>query len=312
MGVIGIRMKSEKVPRCPECGNADLIRDVDIGELVCERCGYVLSSTFLNYGPEWRAFDLEQREKRTRVGAPLTWTIHDAGMSTTIDWSGRDIYGRGLKPDQRAQAYRLRKWHRRSKVSEATDRNLAFALSELTKAAYKLNLPKNVLETASLIYRKSVRRRLIRGRSIQGITAAALYMACRQCTILRTIEEVANVTNISQKEAGRAYRFMVWKLNSRIPRVDPQNCISKYVGQLSLSGDTESVAIRILKIAADLRLTSGRGPMGIAAATTYIASMLTGDRRTQGEFARVGNITEVTIRNRYKELIKKIKINVNV
>ena len=100
-------MKSEKAEGCPECGNLDLIRDYEAGELVCESCGMVISSELFDHGPEWRAFNLEQREKRTRVGAPLTWTIHDKGLSTIIDWSGRDIYGRGLKPEQRAQAYRL-------------------------------------------------------------------------------------------------------------------------------------------------------------------------------------------------------------
>lgn len=144
-------MKSEKVNKCPECGNVDLIRDYEAGELVCEGCGMVISSTLFDHGPEWRAFDEEQREKRTRVGAPLTWTIHDKGLSTIIDWHDRDVYGRKLKPDQKARVYRLRKWHRRSKVSGATERNLAFALSELTKVAYKLNLPKNVLEL-SLIH----------------------------------------------------------------------------------------------------------------------------------------------------------------
>jgi hypothetical protein len=126
-------IKQEKVMGCPECGNSDLIRDYEAGELVCERCGMVISSTLFDHGPEWRAFDEEQREKRTRVGAPLTWTIHDKGLSTIIDWHDRDVYGRKLKPMQKARVYRLRKWHRRSKVSGATERNLAFALSELTK-----------------------------------------------------------------------------------------------------------------------------------------------------------------------------------
>ncbi len=110
-------IKSEKITGCPECDSNDLIRDYEARELVCEGCGMVVSSEFFSYGPEWRAFNLEQREKRTRVGAPLTWAIHDRGLSTIIDWTGRDIYGRGLKPEQRAQAYRLRKWNRRSKVS---------------------------------------------------------------------------------------------------------------------------------------------------------------------------------------------------
>ncbi|UCH57725.1 MAG: transcription initiation factor IIB [Candidatus Bathyarchaeota archaeon] len=302
----------KRLRHCPECGNEDLIRDYEAGELVCESCGFVLSSKIFNQGPEWRAFDEEQREKRSRVGAPLTWTIHDKGLSTIIDWHDRDVYGRKLAPDQKARVYRLRKWHRRSKVSGATERNLAFALSELTKIAYKLNLPKNVLETASIIYRRVVQRRLIRGRSIQGVAAAATYMACRQCNVIRTLEEVAEAAHISKKEGGRNYRFLLRRLETRVPQVDPQGYVSKFVSQLTLSGETENIALRILDRATDLRLTSGRGPAGIAAAATYIATLLTDERRTQGEIARGAHVTEVTIRNRYKELTQKLSIEVDI
>jgi len=54
--------------------------------------------------------------------------------------------------------------------------------------------------------------------------------------------------------------------------------------------------------------TSGRGPTGIAAAALYVASLIHGEKRTQREVADVAGVTEVTIRNRYKELIKKLKL----
>jgi transcription initiation factor TFIIB len=272
----------------------------------------VASSKLFDYGPEWRAFNLEQREKRTRVGAPLTWTIHDKGLSTTIDWTDRDIYGRGLSPEQRSQAYRLRKWNRRSKVSGASEKNLAYALSELTKVAYKLNLPRNVLETSSVIYRQVVRKRLIRGRSIQGVVAASIYMACRQCNVIRTLEEVGNAANISKKENGRNYRFLLRNLETRVPPVEVKSYISKFVNQLALSGTVENLAMQILEQAMVMRLTGGRGPAGMAAAATYIASLLTNERRTQGEIARGAQVTEVTIRNRYKELTQKLVIEMDL
>jgi transcription initiation factor TFIIB len=289
-----------------------LIRDYEAGELVCEHCGFVISSTLFNHGPEWRAFDTEQREKRTRVGAPLTWTIHDSGLSTVIDWRGRDSYGRHLNSDQQARMYRLRKWNRRSKVSGATERNLAYALSELTKVAFKLNLPKNVLETAAVIYRRTVKMRLIRGRSIQGVSVASLYMACRQCNVIRSLEEVGRAANVSKKESGRHYRFLLRKLNTRVPPVEAKSYVAKFVNQFGLSGDVESMAMTILDQAAELRLTSGRGPSGLAAAATYIASALLNERRTQGDIAKGAHVTEVTIRNRYKELIQKLIVQVEL
>lgn len=170
-------------------------------------CGFVLAAKMTDRGPEWRAFDDEQRSKRTRVGAPLTYTIHDKGLSTMIDWHDRDIYGKSLSPGQKAQVYRLRKWQRRIRVSDATERNLAYALSEITKIANNLNLPKSILETASVIYRKAVKERLIRGRSIQGVTAAAIYLACRQCGLARTLEEIAQASAMSKKKSAEATGF---------------------------------------------------------------------------------------------------------
>jgi transcription initiation factor TFIIB len=223
-----------------------------------------------------------------------------------IDWHDRDIYGKSLSPGQKAQIYRLRKWQRRIRVSDATERNLAFALSEITKIANNLSLPKNILETASVIYRRAVKERLIRGRSIQGVTAAAIYLACRQCKLARTLEEVAQASTVSKKEVGRSYRFLIKELDYSIPPVKPSQYITKFSNQLTMQGKVEEIAYKILIAARELKLTSGRGPTGIAAAASYIASVLTGERKTQREIAEIAQVTEVTIRNRYKELVDRL------
>jgi len=305
-------LSQPRIRKCPECGSTRVIRDYEQGEVVCMDCGYVVDDRIADSGPEWRAFDDEQRAKRTRVGAPLTFTIHDKGLSTMIDWHDRDTYGKDLSPGQRAQVYRLRKWQRRVRVSDATERNLAFALSELSKMSSSLNLPKNILETASVIYRKAVKKRLIRGRSIQGVTAAALYMSCRQCGVARTLDEIAHVSTVNKKEIGRSYRFMVKELETFVPPSTPSYYISRFSNQLGLAGKVETIALRALQVAGRMRLTSGRGPTGIAAAATYIASVLAGEKRTQREIAEIANVTEVTIRNRYKELLDRLEICVKL
>jgi len=301
-----------KVQQCPECGSTRVMRDHESAEIVCMNCGYVIAAKLADQGPEWRAFDHEQRSKRTRVGAPLTFTIHDKGLSTMIDWHDRDIYGRRLSPSQKAQVYRLRKWQRRIRVSDATERNLAFALSEISKIANSLNLPKNILETASVIYRKAVKEHLIRGRSIQGVTSAAIYMACRQCNLARTLDEIAEASTIDKKEVGRSYRFLVKELNFFVPPLKPSQYITKFSNQLSMQGKVEEIAHKTLMAAKSLKLTSGRGPTGIAAAASYIASVLTGERKTQREIAEIAQVTEVTIRNRYKELVERLWFEITV
>jgi transcription initiation factor TFIIB len=301
-----------KVQHCPECGSTKLMRDYECAEIVCMDCGYVVAAKLADRGPEWRAFDDEQRAKRARTGAPLTYTIHDKGLSTMIDWHDRDIYGKRLSPGQKAQIYRLRKWQRRIRVSDATERNLAFALSEISKIANGLNLPKNILETASVIYRKAVKEHLIRGRSIQGVTSAAIYVACRQCGLARTLEEIAQASSINKKEVGRSYRFLIKELNYFIPPLKPSQYITKFSNQLTMQGKVEEIAHKILSTARDLKLTSGRGPTGIAAAASYIASVLTGERKTQREIAEIAQVTEVTIRNRYKELVERLMFEISL
>lgn len=298
--------------RCPECGNSELIRDYEAGELVCEKCGYVVSSNMVSVGPEWRAFNEEQRRERERTGVPLTWTVHDRGLSTIIDWRGRDAQGRLLKPEDMAQVNRIRKWHRRSKVSDSTSRNLTYALTEITKIAHKLNLPRNVQETASVLYRRAINKGLIKGRTIVSVAAASVYMACRQCNVIRSLERVARVADISVKDQSRTYRQMLRKLNADVPRFSPHDYLSSLVNRLSISGDTELIAKAIIDQAAKSGLTHGRGASSITAAATYIAGQLTSDYCTQGEVAKAAQVTEVTIRNRYKEIMQEFNILVKL
>jgi transcription initiation factor TFIIB len=297
---------------CPECGSTELMRDYDLAEIVCVNCGYVIDEKIADTRPEWRAFDDEQKAKRTRVGAPITYTIHDKGLSTTIDWNDKRSIGGKLSSTQRMELYSLRKWQRRVRVSDATERNLALALSELGKLSSALNLPKNIVETASVVYRRAIKKRLIRGRSIHNVTAAAIYLSCRQCGIPRTLDEIAAISNLNKKDIARSYRFMVRELEAFVPISTSRNYAARFSNKLIISGKAEGMAIRILEVAKQLKLTSGRGPTGIAAAATYLSTVLANERKTQREIAEVANVTEVTIRNRYKELLEKLMIEVDI
>jgi transcription initiation factor TFIIB len=304
------KQKIEETIKCPKCSSTNLSRDYKRGELICNDCGLVIEEDFIDRGPEWRAFDSDQREKRARTGSPMTYTIHDKGLSTMISWTNRDAYGKFIPTRNRAQLYRLRKWQTRTRISDGTERNLALALSALNQMSSALSLPKNVRENAAMIYRKAVRKKLIRGRTIEGVTAAVLYAACRQCNVPRTLEEISNIAQMKKKEIGRNYRNILRKLELKLLPTTPQDYISRFCSILKLSGDVQAKTLEILQEAANRELTSGRGPTGIAAASIYIASVLCGERRTQREVAEVAGVTEVTIRNRYKEIAAKLDIGI--
>jgi transcription initiation factor TFIIB len=304
------KQKIEEIAQCPECGSTHLSKDYSRAELVCRNCGLVLDEDIIDHGPEWRAFDSDQREKRARTGPPMSYTIHDKGLSTVIGWKNRDSYGKSIPTKNRAQIYRLRKWARRIRISNATERSLAIAFSELDRMASGMGLPRTVRENAAMIYRKAALKKLVRGRSVEGVTTAALYAACRQCHVPRTLDEISSVAHLSRKEIGRTYRYVSRELGLKLLPTSPEDYISRFCSELKLSGDVRAKTLEILKEAAHRELTSGRGPTGIAAASLYIASILCGERRTQREVAEVAGVTEVTIRNRYKEITKELDIGI--
>jgi transcription initiation factor TFIIB len=296
---------------CTECGKS-VFFDENRGLVVCESCGLIAQEKYIDHGPEWRAFDADQKKKRTRTGAPMTYMIHDKGLSTMIDWKNRDIFGKEIPAKQRAQIYRLRKWQSRIRVSDATERNLTFALSELDRMASNLDLQKNLRECSAKIYRDAVEAHLIRGRSIEGVAAASLYAACRMFKVPRTLNEIADVARVDKKEIGRSFRFISKELNLYLNPTKAVDFLARFVSELKLTQKCQQEAKRIIKMAEQRGLTSGRGPTGVCAASIYVASILCKERRTQRKIAKISQVTEVTIRNRFAELIENLDVGISL
>ena len=297
---------------CPDCKSNDAVIDHNRGERICQKCGMVLSSRLIDLGAEWRAFNSEERDKRSRVGSPSTYTVHDKGLSTIIGYENRDHFGNKLSASRRAQIYRLRKWQIRTRVHSSTDRNLAHAMSELDRLASQLGIPRNVKETSAIIYRKAIDNRLVRGRSIEAMIAATVYAAARVRRVPRTLDEIAAESRISKKELGRCYRLLIRKLQLNIPLASPVDYLVRFGTELGLSGLCCRNAANILQKAKDAGLTAGKDPTGLAAAAIYISGILKTERRTQRAIAEVAHVTEVTVRNRYKELVRQLNIEIQV
>jgi len=284
--------------------------DYSKAEIYCGDCGSVIEANMVDFGPEWRAFDADQRAKRQRTGAPIKYTKPNKGLVTEIDRYNRDIRGTKISPLCQAQMYRLRKWHKRSSISSSMERNLTIALSELDRIASALGLPTNVREASALLYRKAVEKGLIRGRLIESVVAAVLYTLCRQYGIPRTLDEISEASGIPKKEIGRTYRFIKKELFVKVPLTNPVHYVPRFASELGLSGEVQERAKEILDQAIKKGLISGRGPTGVAAAAVYIAGVVMGERRTQKEVADVAGVTEVTIRNRYRELKRELGIKI--
>ncbi|MFX1366673.1 MAG: transcription initiation factor IIB [Promethearchaeota archaeon] len=296
---------------CTECGE-NIFFDENRGLIVCEKCGLVHSEKHIDCGPEWRAFDADQKKRRTRTGAPMTYMIHDKGLSTMIDWKNRDIFGKEIPAKLRGQIYRLRKWQSRIRVSDATERNLTFALSELDRMASNLDLQKNLRECSAKIYRDAVEAHLIRGRSIEGVAAASLYAACRMFKIPRTLNEIAEVARVDKKEIGRSFRFISHELSLELNPTRPIDYLTRFTSELKLPPKCQKIAKQIIRMAEERGLTSGRGPTGVCAAAIYASCILTKERRTQRKIACISCVTEVTVRNRFSELVENLKLGISL
>jgi len=287
------------IKKCPECGSVNLVYDEEKGEVHCRDCGLVVEEKMVDMGQDWRQF--EEGEKKGRAGAPSSWQKFDKGLTTNIGGLS-DIYQLGAK--QTRKFFRLKKWQER--VSTSIERNLRLAMAELRRVASFINLPNVVKEEASRIYNFVLQRGLVRGRSMESVIAACIYAACRTYQIPRTLDEIAAASDVERKEIGRTYRFITRKLGMKVTPSSPKDYIARFASILHLSPKTQSDALRILKKVEASELTSGRGPAGIAAAALYVAALLNSEKKTQREVADVAGITEVTIRNRYKELLDKL------
>jgi transcription initiation factor TFIIB len=293
--------RSLGVGRCVNCGSNELVTDRDSGEVVCSKCGLVVRDILLDYKPEWRAFTPEERDAKIRVGAPTSLKQFDKGLSTTFHPS-KDMYGRSLSITERLKMMRLYKWNVRAAMRSSAERNLSQAMNELARLTDTLHIPRDVDEYAAQIYRKALNHGLIRGRSIHGFAAASLYAACRLTQTPRSLKEITEASTRRRKDISKCYRLLQQELAMNMPLDDPVKYVSKIASRARLSQRTQNMAIQFLQEAEKRKIIVGKGPLGMAAVTLYISAYINGEKITQRKVAEAAEVTEVTVRNRFKDL----------
>lgn len=283
---------------CPVCGSTSFREDTKTAELVCRECGTVIMDQMVDESSGPRAFTAEEREKKERTGAPITYTKADKGMVTEI--------GRGnmsqVSPEKRSQYYRMQKWQRR--LDESRQRRMKFALGELERLTGVLNLPDSVREEASRLYEKALEEDVVKGRNIDNIVAALVYIVARNQGLPRTLSEISREAGIEDRELGKAYRHVARELDLGIVPVDPEDMLPRFAGKLGLSGETQALAREIIMEAKDEGLLAGRSPDGVVASALYISSKLEGEETPQKDIARAVGVTEVTVRKGYRHIVE--------
>jgi len=291
--------------KCPSCGNERTITDSESGEIVCDNCGRVISDKLQEIGPEWRSFANADTNLNARTGIPESLARHDMGLSTVIGRTDRDASGNLLDPAMRARMNRLATWDRRSQLHTPRDRSLKHAFLQLDVIKDKLGLSDSIVEKTAYIYRKAQSRKLTRGRTVSGLLAASVYIACREMGAQRTLDDIATACNVKRKELSKDFRVLHTKLDLKIPQPDPMKCIAKVANKVRLSERTKRQAAVIMSNVMKEGISAGKDPMGLAASVLYLSSIKNRDTITQSNIAEAAGVTEVTVRNRSKELKNK-------
>ncbi len=303
---------------CPEC-KSSLVDDVQSGERICSMCGIVVLEQLADYGPESKSSSLEERMKLTRASGQTTFSQHDLGIATEISISTKDYSGKTINYQVANQMNSLRKWQQRVRVSSPRERRLANVLSMIGSTCQNLTLSDNVLETASMIYRNLDNYIEVKGKSVACIAAAVIYMACKQCDVVRSLEEVCGGVGSNKdlkmrtKLAAKYYRMLVMELGSvTAPVITMDKYISKISNLTGTDVKVERLALEIASKTKDMNVSDGKAPNGIASAYLYIASLLLGQNVLQRDVSSVAGVTEVTIRNRCKEILSGYKMSVTL
>ena len=357
----------EYCSNCPEC-NSGLIHDFSKGEFLCQNCGYVVLDEVNDYGPESISKDFEEKSRIARASGAMSFSQHDYGLRTEIGSGLKDYGGKAINSQMAEHLTSLRKWHSRIRVSSSKDRRLSNVLSKISETCSNLSLPKILIETAAMIYRNYEKNKDAKGKSVSCISAATIYLACKRCSIVRSLDEIVEATGISSNDrstlklASKYYRMMSMELgiyNTNFEEQDsknnqPQNNdkskISFFLPNYSLIKADDKTSItktknkfnvisrslsidhyiaklinlakldtRIERLAIDLAhktsknlLVDGKSPNGIAAAYIYLSSVLLGMNILQIDVSGLAGVTEVTIRNRCKEILCSSKIIITI
>ena len=303
---------------CPEC-KSTLVDDMQNGEIICSGCGVVVADQIADFGPETISSNLEDKMKLARATGQTTYSQHDLGITTEISLGTKDFSGKTINHEVANQMHNLRKWQQRIRVSSPKERRLANVLAKMGKTCDSLNLSKNVLETASMIYRNLDGHVDVKGKSVVSITAATIYMACKQCAVIRSLEEIcrgmcpAKDVKSKTKLAARYYRTMVMEMGQfTAPVVTMDKYISKIANMTQTEVRVERLALEIAEKTKDSSISDGKAPNGIAAAYLYVASVLLGQNVLQRDVSNVAGVTEVTIRNRCKEILTSYKLKITL
>jgi transcription initiation factor TFIIB len=285
---------------CPNCGDGEKITDVESGELICTKCGFVIRERIGNGNDYWSVL---AREPGSRLRtSPTSLARSGMGLSTIIGRPDRSA-GSGLDAAMRSTFDRLRTWDFRIKGHD--ERNLRRAFIELDRLRSTLQLSDAIVEKTAYIYRRAQERGLVRGRTMRAVLGAAIYIVQREMGISGTMQDIIAATNTPEKDLARAYRILLRELDLKVPMLDPVKCVSRVAGRARISERTKRKATDMIFDVVKSGLAAGRDPMGLAATVLYLACTSSGESKSQSVIASAAGVSEVTLRKNQRMIARQ-------
>ena len=287
------------------CKNFLPITDVATGEVACANCGSVLVEKDVDVASEQIWFSKEEKELNSRVGKKLTLKLADMGLSTFIEKSNKDSTGKSLSLENTRIFHRLRLWDKHSRYkSEHQSFNKAFITLDAIKS--KLGLPEVVVEKSAYLFRKTASKNFLSGRSTIGILCAIVYLSCRLTNTPRTLQDVANAGNVKRKSLQRVYRFLTRELEVNPDAFNPMDFVERISKSIGCGYKTRRDSLKLMEIVQNLGIGTSKNPMAVAAAVVHLSVIKNKEKIRQIRISEVSGISAVTIRDRAKDIRKKL------
>lgn len=283
---------------CPNCGDGQKVTDIESGELICTKCGYVIHERVGDEEQDWSVLAREPASKlRT---SPTSLARSGMGLSTIIGRPDRSA-GSGLNAAMRSTFDRLRTWDFRIKGRD--ERSLKRAFVDLDRLRGMLRLSNAIVEKAAYIYRRAQEQGLVRGRTMRAVMGAAIYIVQREMGISGTLDDIIRATNTKEKDLARAYRILIRELDLKVPMVDPVKCVSRVANKANISERTKRKAMNMIYDVVKSGLAAGKDPMGLAASVLYVSCVNSGEVKSQAAIADAAGVSEVTLRKNQRLII---------
>ena len=307
--------------------NYKTISDPETREVICVTCGKVLSYEKNGKCLSPRIYEEMNNNNNVNGTGPtinneltshnITITVpYNIESPTIIGRTNVDATGRKIGTDMENIINKLRVLEKRTRYNNATDRNLKYAFEQMNKLKYKLGIPDVIIKKSFYFYKKAQSSGIVRGRTIDGIVSASIYLACKEFERPTTLKEISKATNVKIKTISHYYRILVVELGlETVPVIDPMKCIVKITNKMNLKESTGRKAIQIMADVKRNMIHEGKNPIAIAASTVYAACKIDedynskkGKTKTQREIAKSIGISDSVLRKWYNDIVYTLNL----